>query len=108
MLSLDQIEQNWKKLITFIEEGFSGERRENLLKLYNEHENRIAIAPASSKVYYHSAFIGGYVHHVLNVLRIAPRIATLWESLGGEKVWTDEELFFVALNHDLGKIGDVK
>jgi len=108
MLSLDQIEQNWKKLVTFIEDGFSGERRENLLKLYNEHENKIATAPASSKVHYHSAFVGGYVHHVLNVLRIAPRMSTLWESLGGEKVWTDDELFFVALNHDLGKVGDVK
>ena len=70
MLSIEQIEQNWKKLLTFIEDGFTGERRENLLKLYNENENRIATAPASSKTYFHSCFLGGYVHHVLNVLRI--------------------------------------
>lgn len=108
MLSAEQIEQNWKKLLTFIEDGFDGERRENLLKLYNENENRIATAPASSKVYFHSCFLGGYVHHVLNVLRIAPKVSALWESIGGEKEYTDEELFFVALNHDLGKIGDLK
>ena len=108
MLSVEQIEQNWNKLITLIEEGFDGERRENLLKLYNENENRIAAAPASSKIYFHSAFIGGYVHHVLNVLRIAPKVSSLWETIGGEKVWTDEELMFVALNHDLGKIGDLE
>ena len=108
MLSLDQIESNWNKLLGFIEDGFEGERKQGLLTLYNEHADRIAAAPASAKVYYHSAFLGGYVHHVLNILRIAPRMSTLWESLGGEKIWTDEELFFVALNHDLGKIGDVE
>lgn len=108
MLSVEQIEKNWEKLLTFIKDGFTGERRENLLKLYNENENRIATAPASGKVYFHSAFIGGYVHHVLNVLRIAPKVSFLWESIGGEKVWTDEELMFVALNHDLGKIGDLE
>ncbi|MHA2367113.1 MAG: hypothetical protein ACXAC7_24385, partial [Candidatus Hodarchaeales archaeon] len=75
MLSVDQIEQNWKKLLTFIEEGFDGERQENLLKLYNENENRIATAPASSKVFFHSAFLGGYVHHVLNMLKIAPKVS---------------------------------
>lgn len=108
MLTIEQIESNWKRLIGFIEEAFDGERQENLLKLYNEHENRIAAAPASSKTHFHSAFIGGYVHHVLNVMKIAPKISALWESIDGEKVWTDEELFFVALNHDLGKIGDLK
>ena len=108
MLSLDQVESNWKKLLDFIEDGFEGERKERLLKLYNENEDRIGMSPASGKVYYHSAFVGGYVHHVLNVMRIAPRVSTLWESVGGEKVWTDEELFFVALNHDLGKMGDIE
>ena len=108
MLSVEQIEQNWNKLIKFIEDGFEGERRENLLKLYNEHADRIATTPASSKVYFHSCFLGGYVHHVLNVLRIAPKVSALWESIGGEKSYTDEELFFVALNHDLGKIGDLE
>ena len=108
MLTLEQIESNWNKLIGFIEEGFDGERGENLLKLYNEHENRIATAPASSREFFHSAFVGGYVHHVLNVLRVAPKVSSLWESIGGKKVWTDEELFFVALNHDLGKIGDLE
>jgi hypothetical protein len=35
-------------------------------------------------------------------------MSALWESIGGEKSYTDEELFFVALNHDLGKIGDLE
>ena len=64
MLTIEQIESNWNKLIGFIEEAFDGERQENLLKLYNEHENRIAAAPASGNIFFHSAFIGGYFHHV--------------------------------------------
>jgi len=108
MLTAEQIESNWNKLIRFIEDGFDGERRERLLKLYNDHDNRIAQAPASSRVYFHSAFVGGYVHHVLNVMKIAPKVSSLWESIGGEKTWTDEELFFVAMNHDLGKVGDIE
>ena len=108
MLSVEQIEKNWNKLIGFIEEGFNGDRRENLLKLYNDHDNRIAQAPASSNIYWHSAFIGGFVHHTLNVMKIAPKMSALWETVGGEKTWTDEELFFCALNHDLGKIGDLE
>jgi len=108
MLSAEIIESNWKRLLGFVERGFSGERQETLLKLYNEQEQRIATAPASGKIHFHSAYLGGYVVHVLNVMRIIPEVSELWQKLGGKKEYTDEEMFFVALNHDLGKIGDLK
>lgn len=107
MLTPEQIQINWNNLINFIENTFDGKRKENLLKLYNTYDEKISTTPASGKIYFHSAFIGGYVNHVLNILNIAPKIANLWESLGGKKDYTNEELFFTALNHDLGKIGDL-
>ena len=30
-----------------------------------------------------------------------------YEAAGGHKNWTDEELIFSALHHDLGKVGDL-
>lgn len=106
MLNEKQIADNWDKLIKFIEDTFDGDRKKNLLELYNDNSERIAMAPAANKIYFHSAFIGGYVHHVLNVIAIAPRMSKLWESLTPVRNYTEEELLFVALNHDLGKIGD--
>lgn len=106
MLDAKQIEQNWNNLITFIENTFDSEREERLLELYTKHADKIATAPASGRVNYHSCFVGGYVHHVLNVIKCANKVHKTWSSLGGKPSYTEEELNFVALNHDLGKIGD--
>ena len=108
MLTTDQITSNWDTLINIIETKFSEDRKKGLLELYEGMANRIATEPASGKVFFHSCFTGGYVHHVLNVIRLAEKVSNLWVDIGGEKTYTDEELFFVALNHDLGKIGDLE
>ena len=107
MLDENQIASNWETLIKFIEDSFTGDRKDGLLKLHEAHADRIAAAPASNRIYFHSSFIGGYVYHVLNVIRIAQRMSKLWNSLSPSETYTEEELNFVALNHDLGKIGDV-
>lgn len=107
MLNEKQIAENWDKLIIFIENTFDGDRKDKLLKLYNDNADRIATSPASNKVYFHSCFIGGYVYHVLNVIETAKRMSKLWKNMSPiNDKYTDEELMFVALNHDLGKIGD--
>jgi predicted HD phosphohydrolase len=63
--------------------------------------------PAAHKKEYHNAFPGGYVEHVLRVIRCALKQATLWDSEGCDMTtFTTEELVFSALNHDLGKMGD--
>ena len=48
MLQAKQIEENWKSLIKLIEDNFNGERKENLLKMYNHFKDRMMFAPASS------------------------------------------------------------
>ena len=64
------------------------------------------LMPASHKKEYHNAFPGGYIEHVLRVIRCAIKQANLWEGEGCDmSTFTTEELVFAAINHDLGKIG---
>jgi len=107
-LTEKQILDNWNKLMKLIEDTFEGERKEKLLKMYKYFENRMSIAPASGKAHYHNAMVGGYVEHVLHVSDCAVQIKKLWESNGAEINFTDEELIFAAMHHDLGKVGDLE
>ena len=107
-LTEQQIVDNWNKLMKLIEDTFEGERKEKLLKMYKYFENRMSIAPASGKAHYHNAMVGGYVEHVLHVTDCAVQIKKLWESNGAEINFTDEELIFAAMHHDLGKVGDLE
>ena len=106
-LSEQQIIDNWNKLIQLIEDTFQGERKDKLLEMYKYFEDRMSVAPASGKAAYHNAMVGGYVEHVLHVTKCALQIKELWESNGAEINFTDEELIFAAMHHDLGKVGDL-
>ena len=106
-LTEQQIVDNWNKLIQLIEDTFQGERKDKLLEMYKYFEDRMSVAPASGKAAYHNAMVGGYVEHVLHVTKCALQIKELWESNGAEINFTDEELIFAAMHHDLGKVGDL-
>jgi hypothetical protein len=106
MLQAKQIEQNWNSLIQLIEDNFSGERKENLLKMYNYLKDRMMFAPASSKEHFHNAFPGGYVEHVLNITRAVKSVYQTWKDHGAHINFTEEEMIFATLHHDLGKVGD--
>ena len=104
----EQIQDNWNKLIQIIEDTFEGERKEKLLKMYKHFEDRMVTAPASGKAAYHNAMVGGYVEHVLHVTDCAVQLKKLWESNGANINFTEEELIFAAMHHDLGKVGDLE
>jgi len=108
MLSAEQITHNWEKFLELIKTGISGERGEKLLSFYDQYADRIALMPASGKTSYHNAFAGGYVDHVLRVILLSMKISKLWKESGAIQDFTDEELIFVALNHDLGKFGTLE
>ena len=91
-----------------IEDTFDGERKEKLLEMYKYFEDRMSIAPASGKAHYHNAMVGGYVEHVLHVVDCALKIKKLWEEDGATINFTDEELIFAGMHHDLGKVGDLE
>ena len=106
-LTPEQIQENWNKLIQLINDNFSGERLEKLLEMYDYFEERMCLAPASGKEHFHNAHAGGYVEHVIHVTNSALQIKEVWEKNGATINFTDEELVFAALHHDLGKVGDL-
>ena len=106
-LTAEQIQSNWNELMSIIENNISSPRKEKLIEFYQQYEDRIILMPAAHKKEYHNAFPGGYVEHVLRVIRCAKKQSRLWDSEGADmSTFTDEELIFSALNHDLGKMGD--
>jgi hypothetical protein len=106
-LTAEQIQENWNELMNYIGLYISESRRENLKAFYEQYADRIMLMPAAHKKEYHNAFPGGYVEHVLRVIRCALKQSELWESEGADmSTFTTEELVFSALNHDLGKMGD--
>jgi len=110
MLTPEQIEQNWERFIS-IAEQFKSEsnlknRWDKLLDLLNIYAERLSLMPASSKITYHSAYTGGFIQHTLNVYDAAVSLTKVWKKQGAEIDFSLEELTFVCLVHDLGKMGD--
>ena len=106
-LTAKQIQDNWEIFLNNIEVHIKGDRKDQLIKFYEKYNERIMLMPAAHKKEYHSAFPGGYVDHVNRVVRCALKQSQLWEDEGCDmSTFTEEELIFSAINHDLGKIGD--
>ena len=107
-LTPEQIEHNWNKLRTIINDTFAGERLESLNKMYDYFEERMALAPASGKEHFHNAHPGGYVEHILHIVDFAEQLYDLWGRNGATiDDFDKEELVFAALHHDLGKVGNL-
>jgi 23S rRNA maturation-related 3'-5' exoribonuclease YhaM len=104
-LTADQLQENYEVLVKVIETKITGERKDRLLQLHEDWAARIAVAPASMKTNYHNAFAGGYVLHVLNVVKAIGLVADSWKKMGVNLDFTQEEMYFSAICHDLGKVG---
>jgi hypothetical protein len=102
-----ELKENYDKFIAVVKKYFTGERLERLLHMYSEGElgPNLAIAPASGNAGYHNCYTGGYIDHIFNVCKNAIKVKELFIQLGGKPDFTDEELIFCALHHDLGKLG---
>jgi hypothetical protein len=96
------ITENYNKFMKYIE---ADSRAESLKKMYELLHDELITAPASGKTYFHNAFPGGYLDHILRVTETALKVAALYKETGGEINFTKEELIFAALHHDLGKLG---
>jgi hypothetical protein len=107
-LSADQLKENFDVLLKVIDTKIasSPHRHIRLVALHQKWCDRIATAPASTKLSYHNAFPGGYVLHVLNVIKAVGLVADVWKKMSGKELdFTQEEMYFAAVCHDLGKIG---
>lgn len=102
-----ELKENYEKFVKILNKYFSGDRLEKLLHMYSENELgvNLTIAPASGSKNYHNAYVGGYIDHIFNVTKNAIKMKELFVSAGGTIDFTDEELIFSCLHHDLGKLG---
>lgn len=102
--------QNYDRFIAFVKKAFAKNkpRLDALLHMYSEPElgQELVMAPASSSIRFHAAYPGGYIDHVMNVCKYTYRMKDMFQKEGGNINFTDEEMFFAAIHHDLGKLGD--
>ena len=77
-LQAEQLQANYDELISYIEKYIESPRKEKVLDFYKQHEDRLILLPAAHKAAYHSAFAGGYVFHVLNVIKNAIVSFDVW------------------------------
>jgi len=105
MLEAEKIKQNWEMYRDRVNELFPT-RKDQLNKMYDGFEDRIAMMPASSMAHFHNAFAGGYIDHVLRVMDCTETLYDVWSNQGADMSgYTKEELMFAAMHHDLGKVG---
>jgi len=104
--SLELIKKNWEKWNGIID-TFLKSRASKLHEMYEDlGVERVVMAPASSYEFFHSAWPGGYIDHVLRVIQFSLHIHQTYEKLGlSIKGYTVEELVFAAMHHDFGKMG---
>lgn len=103
--SIQESKEKYEKLLDYVKE-FCPSRFDKIKALYDSYEDRLFTAPASSYEHYHNAFPGGYVDHVLRVVEFSLKLYNFYEENNmSVRGFTKENLVFVALNHDLGKLG---
>ena len=104
-LTAEVISKNYQKHLKIVD-TYIGDRKEKVMGMLKHLEDNYVMAPASGRSWYHNAFAGGYVDHVNRVVEYAVKQSRLYQEMGGTVDYTEEELVFAALFHDLGKIGD--
>jgi hypothetical protein len=104
MITSEKIYENWQEYRQRISTFTT--RKEAILNMVDNLEERLCMAPASGVEYYHNAFDGGYIDHVLRVMDYSEEFYDLYKKLGLiTDNFTKEELLFAAMHHDLGKVG---
>ena len=106
MLQAEQISKNYEKHLRIVDSYIEDDRKQLVHEMLTKLGENYVMSPASGKSWYHNAFPGGYVDHVNRVIEYALKQKKLYSDMGGSVDFTDEELVFSALFHDLGKIGD--
>lgn len=104
-MSDHQIQANYE-LVCRITDKFSSPRRESVKSMLFDSPvgTSFFLAPASTRVEFHSCFTGGLCDHSLRVVKNLKKLtAALCDR---PDIYSLETLLFVGLFHDLGKTGD--
>ena len=106
MINQEQMDNNWTELMSIIDKHFEGKQKENILKLHSDFEDEYKTAPASGRPNYHNCFKGGYLDHILHVIKNSLMIKKQYEGNGVKPIHSDADVVLAAMFHDLGKLGD--
>lgn len=96
-----KLESNWELYVSLVGRIKNKDASTTLLSLCEELKERLAAAPASTRLEFVGAYPGGLVEYSLNVLKIAKDLNKVF----GAKVSSDS-LIIACLFHDIGKIGN--
>ena len=106
-LTAEQIETNWnifnKIAQKYLEDNL---RKELVLNMFKELEDILAFSPLSTRESQVGCYPGGYIEYVNRTFMVAFKLKELWASFDKNINFTDEELAFSVLMHDLGKVTD--
>jgi len=110
MLSAEKIKSNWElhlKIIeTYITDKVQKGRKNLILTMLSKYEDRLILAPASTKTWFHNSFPGGYIDHVNRVVKLALQVSNLYKESHGTINFSEESLVMAAVFHDFGKMGN--
>jgi len=106
MINQEQMDNNWKELMRIIDDYFDDAQFDNIMKLHKDFEDEYKTAPASGRPNYHNCFKGGYLDHVLHVIKNSLMIKKQYEANGVKSIHSDSDVVLAAMFHDLGKLGD--
>ncbi len=56
--------------------------------------------------HYHLCHPGGYLQHIMHVIKLSFAAKKMFEIAGANIDFSDEQMIFSAMHHDLGKLGD--
>ena len=104
-MTIEEIEKVYSLHEKIIRKYLSKDRADKVIAMIEDLGDIYVTSPASTKNWYHGAYPGGYLNHVNTVVRYALLQMKNYKELGGTIDFTEEELVFAALFHDLGKIG---
>lgn len=107
-LSESELQKNYDEFIDFVKTTFKGNRQKNLIKMYSENELGMALvmSPAAMCEHFHLSHPGGYLQHIMHVIKMSFAAKKMFQVAGANIDFTDEEMIFSAMHHDLGKLGD--
>ena len=97
--------EKFLELKVFAMDYFSPERFIKVMDMFRHFGQRLLEAPAATNINFHCAYPGGYLDHVVNVIEASFKLRGVIGEMGGEIDFTDEEMVFAAMFHDLGKLG---
>jgi len=101
-----EMQRNFSEFNSLIDKYFpTRAKRIHLMNTEIGHE-RLMFLPAAPSINHHNCFPGGYIDHVLRVMKFASKEYVHAKDIGIDvSGFTPEELMFAAMHHDLGKVG---